>query len=68
MPRKTEILSFEADCCRCGIRRSTILIIAALSMSLSTGRNHVMHAKHRVAFLQMETTWAVLGDHRRSVA
>ena len=27
-----------------------------------------MHTKHRMGLLQMETTLAVLGDHRRSVA
>ena len=27
--------------------------------------NHVMHAKDRMTFLQMETTLAVLGDDRR---
>ena len=31
----------------------------------SKEQNHVMHTKHRVALLQMETTLAVLGDHRR---
>ena len=28
--------------------------------------NHVMHTKHRITQLQIETTLAVLGDHRRS--